>query len=68
LLLPSEQGHDRVDQRRLAGARRAREARNSGRAGVFAQGILEVTQGRIAAFDQANRPRQGADIAGPKAV
>jgi len=35
---------------------------------MLAQGVLELPQGRIAAFDQADRARQGADVPGPKGV
>jgi hypothetical protein len=66
-LLP-EQRQDRVDERRLSRAGSAREACNARRARVLAQGVLQLPQGRITAFDQADRTRQGADVPGPKAV
>jgi hypothetical protein len=68
LLLLPQQRHDRIDQRRLSRARGARKPCNAGRARVLPQSVLQLTQGRIAAFDQADRTRQGADVPGPKAV
>jgi len=68
LFLLSKQGDDCVDERGLPSAGRAREARDPRRARDLAQGVLELTQGRIATFDQADRTRQGADVPGPKTV
>jgi hypothetical protein len=66
--LLSKQRDERVDQRRLAGARRAGESRDAGNAGVVAQRILQIAEGRVAALDERDRPRQGADVTGAKAV
>src|SRR6266571_4540388 len=51
-------------------ARGPREAGHAHRicvaAGVVANSLLEVADGRVSPLDQGDRPRQGAHIAGPE--
>jgi len=58
--------HQRVDQGRLAGSRRAREADDVGLSGAVAELLLKPADRGIAAFDQGDRACEGANVPGPK--
>src|SRR5437660_10324437 len=62
--LLTQQRHHGIDQRRLAGARCAREAGHPWRASLGAKRCFEVAYRRVAALDEGDRPGQGAHVAG----
>jgi len=62
-LFPQQCDHS-VHQRRLPGAGRAGETDNAGSATLGAQRLFQRADRGIAPLDHADRPRQGADVAG----
>jgi hypothetical protein len=62
-LLPEQCDH-RIDQRRLAGPRRARESGYMTAADQVAQRLLQLTHRRVASLDKADGSGQGPDVAG----
>jgi hypothetical protein len=63
-VLLAQQGDDRVDQRRLARPRSARETGDAGISAGVAQRFLNRPNRGITSLDQGDRLGQGANVAG----
>ena len=63
LAMLAEERHQRVDESRLAGARRAGDADNLGPPNAVAKRLQQVADGRVALLDQRDGAGQAANLA-----